>query len=550
MDIGEFVAHETKLCCDSCEETFVSKELLGLAPPKCKFGYDVMVHVGKALFSRHRTSREVAAELAENNVTVSLSEIDVLGRKFIVYLAIAHRQSSERIKAAMRLNGGYMLHLDGTFDGRGPMLMTGMDSITEIVLGNVKLPSEKAEKIVPFLQDVKLRFGSPVALVHDMGSGILRAVAQVFPNVPDFICHFHFLRDIGKDLTGREYDQVRIRIRSHRITTKLRNHARELKRTIDENPFAVESFSHAVETNVRPNAPRELLRAISAYCLIKWTLEGKKQGGGYGFPFDRPLVVFAQRLDWARSRLGNISKPKGRGVSRAARTIYKLSRDLKIISSETALRETLGEIEEKAGVFDQLRDAMRIAPKAGRDGLNCDGMDNDMETIEERVNEFCRRLRANPKLSEKKNYKALLEQIDKYRDKLFSDPIVVNTPSGQISIQPQRTNNILERFFRGFKRGFRRKTGNSSLGKTIKAMIADTPLVKNLENRQYVDILLGGKATLQERFAEIDIETVRRELQLSREDHEKVPASLRKFIKQRNFPQAIARIFRPRTQFG
>ena len=55
MDIGEFIAHETKLCCDSCKETLHSEELLRLAPPKCKFGYDVMVHVGKALFSRHRT---------------------------------------------------------------------------------------------------------------------------------------------------------------------------------------------------------------------------------------------------------------------------------------------------------------------------------------------------------------------------------------------------------------------------------------------------------------------------------------------------------------
>ena len=546
MDIGEFVAHETKLCCDSCEETFVSEELLGLAPPKCKFGYDVMVRVGKALFMRHRTSREVAAELAENNVTVSLSEIDVLGKKFIVYLAIAHRQSSERIKAAMRLNGGYMLHLDGTFDGRGPMLMTGLDSITEIVLGNVKLPSEKAEKIVPFLQDVKLRFGSPVALVHDMGSGILRAVAQVFPHVPDFICHFHFLRDIGKDLMGREYDRIRSRTRSHRITSKLRSHARELKRIVDENPRLVDSFCGAVEAGTRPEAPREFLRAISAFSLIEWILEGMKQGDGYGFPFDRPHVVFAQRLRVASSRLPSVPKPKGRAVRAVARTLHKLSRDLKIIASDTVLQETIGEIRRKADVFDQLREAMRIAPKSGPDGLNCDGMDADIQTIRGGVNEFRRRLRAQPELSGKKEYKALLAQIEKYRDKLFADPITVHSPSGLITIQPQRTNNILERFFRGFKRGFRRKTGNSSLGKTIKAMIADTPLVKNLENRQYVDILLDGKATLEERFAEIDIETVRQELKTSRQSAEKIPYNLKRIIKDSDFLQKITKILRQR----
>ena len=37
--------------------------------------------------------------------------------------------------------------------------------------GNVKLPSEKADSIIPFLQDIKQRFGDPLASVHDMGAG-------------------------------------------------------------------------------------------------------------------------------------------------------------------------------------------------------------------------------------------------------------------------------------------------------------------------------------------------------------------------------------------
>ncbi len=41
-------------------------------------------------------------------------------------------------------------------------------------------------------------------------------------------------------------------------------------------------------------------------------------------------------------------------------------------------------------------------------------------------------------------------------EKLFADPITVQTPSSPILIQPQRTNNILERFFRSLKRANRR----------------------------------------------------------------------------------------------
>ncbi len=61
------------------------------------------------------------------------------------------------------------------------MLMSSLDSLSEIVLGNVKVPSEKTEQIVPFLEEIKRRFGLPVAAVHDMGHGILAAVQRVFP---------------------------------------------------------------------------------------------------------------------------------------------------------------------------------------------------------------------------------------------------------------------------------------------------------------------------------------------------------------------------------
>lgn len=94
-------------------------------------------------------------------------------------------------------------------------------------------------------------------------------------------------------------------------------------------------------------------------------------------------------------------------------------------------------------------------------------------------------------------------QIDKYGDKLFADPITVAAPGGPVNIYPQRTNNILEQFFRSIKRGYRRKTGNNSMQRTLQALLADTQLVKNLDNPDYMNILLDGKADLEELFAEL-----------------------------------------------
>jgi len=141
----------------------------------------------------------------------------------------------------MGQQGGYILHLDGTCDGGGPLLMSSLDSISEIVLGNVKVPSEKTEQITPLLQELKARYGKPVAVVHDMGRGILAAVQEVFAGIPDFICHFHFLRDLGKDLLASDYDQLRQRLRQYGLTEKLRQHAQRLKTELDAQPERVAS---------------------------------------------------------------------------------------------------------------------------------------------------------------------------------------------------------------------------------------------------------------------------------------------------------------------
>lgn len=86
------------------------------------------------------------------------------------------------------------------------------------------------------------------------------------------------------------------------------------------------------------------------------------------------------------------------------------------------------------------------------------------------------------------------------------------------------------------------------LGKTIKAMIADTPLVKNLNNPPYIDILLDGQATLQQRFAKIDVQTVRRELKIAKEYPEKIPAKTKKIINRPRFPEEFTKILAPPAQ--
>ena len=275
-----------------------------------------------------------------------------------------------------------------------------------------------------------------------------------------------------------------------------------------------------------------------------WALDGKNQGDGYGFPFDRPHVAFAERLLSLYEDLQELKKLQLRGQWRDNRPMYRLSSELEAVFDDQILRRALRELQPKIQTFDELRKAMRIAPTSGPQGLNADGMDLDMETIEGSVRAFRQRLADAPKRAADKDYQKMLDQIDKYWEKLFADPILVDTPEGKVAIQPQRTNNIMERFFRDLKTGYRRKSGHNGMSKTLQAMLADTPLVKNLQNQSYVKILLDGKPTLAARFAEIDIESVRKQLNDSRKSLEEIPPTIKKIVANPQFPQIIASLFR------
>ena len=112
MDIGAFRAKETVLQSQEDGSICTCQDLKALVPHRSTFGYDVIVYVGYALFVHCRSEGEIAKELAAKNISISDREISFLGKKFVTYLAVAHRESSQQIREAMKLRGGYILHLD------------------------------------------------------------------------------------------------------------------------------------------------------------------------------------------------------------------------------------------------------------------------------------------------------------------------------------------------------------------------------------------------------------------------------------------------------
>lgn len=399
------------------------------------------------------------------------------------------------------------------------------------------MPSEHADTLIPFLTGIRARYGVPLGLVHDMGRGILAAVAVVFSGVADYICHFHFLRDIGKGLLEKEYNDLRNGLKKHRVRVLLRQKLKAAGQKSEGDTVKLGSLLDGGGSGVTLAewVPMELCRT-----LILWILDYPSQLAGYGFPFDRSHQVLHQRLEMACRLLQGMPKVI---AGRAGRPLRGLLQLLERVTSDGKLKRAAQELSKKAEVFDALRQALSIARPEGGHGLNDEGDEPDLKSIEQKVKDFRKWVVEEKQFTGNRAYLKMISQIDKYWTKLFADPLIVKTTDGPKLIQPQRTNNILERFFRDLKRGNRQREGTASLSKTLQYILKETPLVKNLANEDYMRIILDGCSTLEERFATIDRKRATAALRKSQENAERVSPKMKKLIRQPDFQLKIGNLF-------
>jgi len=543
LHIGQFLAHETILFCEhGCGGPALrSRELADLVPEGCNFGYDVMVFAGRSLFQQLHTVAQTVCELAKRNVRISETEVRELATRFVIGLAVAHAEAAPRLRDHLGANGGYILHLDSTCQKGSAHLMTGVDELSGMVLLNARMPTENGDATAEFLSNLVDRYGEPVAVACDMSSAILNAIGKTLDGVPVFICHFHFLRDLGKDLMAEDYAQIRERLARHGPKAELKRLARELRDRTHDCAKQLETLIEHLDNGTDPAA--ELVTSVPAEvvlaALTASALEAENRGDGCGFPFDRAHLAFFRQLQSVLPALSALRKCAS--LDAPTRKLYdRAIKTMKPVCDDAQLAAAADRLERAAAVFDDLRVAMRIAePQSGK-GLNDDGRQDDMQTIEARVEQFRTALIADPERSALPGIDAMLAQLHKYWRRLFADPVVVQTPDGEHTVQPQRTNNILERFFRGLNRACRKRSGNRLTAAVLDNMLPDVPLVANLDNPAYVELLLDGCEDLAQRLAKVDRRTVTASLIQVRKPPSGLSRSTRSILRNRSIPLQIA----------
>lgn len=494
-----------------CEQVFAADEVAKLVKKGCNYSYDCLVEAGKLRYLEKRQIEEIRHIFHQNyHIPISTTQVRRLCYQFLLYLGKFHYLNVTRINQSIAKRGGYILHIDSTCEGRKPHLLTCLDGLSGYVLYSKKISGENEAELTIAFQRVKMLFDIPLCIVHDMGIGINKAAALVFSGIPQVICHFHLLRDIGKDLFEAEYRKLQQELSRKKIYARLRYQLKTQEELIGNKKEAQQLFLGLKSQNEL--SPLQLMQGI-LYGYLLALKSHENTGDGYGVPFDRPKVHYYYKIIEVYEQIEQLELKKFCWEDKEKSRLYQTKDVLRKVVNDKSLRRIVKTLEKKMTLFDELRQIMRIALPDEKNGLNDSAKienPSELDEMEKKLTTYVNKLKrvANKNPLESKQVTGVIKQLEKYWDKIFAKPIKIKKGNNEKIIIPQRTNNLSEQFYRRLKQLFRRLHGRRHVGKDLLFLPEEIALIENLKNKNYINDLLGSLDRLAEEFAQLDIDSV------------------------------------------
>jgi hypothetical protein len=527
LEHGAFAANETvRVCSQKCTHpsgrlvTLRSQELSRRVNRGGVHGYDLEVRVGLDRYVHHRQRLEIQHDLeTQDGVRVSTGQISILSARFLKHLEALHWQKAPALRNALAADGGYPLHVDATGeDGRGT-LYVAYAGWRGWVLGAWKLSTERADLILPRLHEVVKAFGIPRALMRDLGKAVISAandlVRELDADFPILGCHRHFLSDIGEDLLEVLHAELRDLVRRFRLTTGLRTLSRDLGRQLSAQMPTLRGAIGDWIGSATHELPAGASGVAVVRCLAQWAMD-YGQDGEYGcFPYDRPYLALYERCRKVRRAADAYlrNRPADASVRRA---LGRLARVLNPVVAEAPFATIAAKLSSRAGLFDELRAALRIVPKVESSVVpraitdaSAEQSVAELQDIKQAVQVLIHSLRdrrpeRGPAENTREAIDLILDHLDRHGDSLWGHVIALPREAGGGIRLVDRTNNSEEGLFHTMKHGLRRQSGRKILTQDFENLPAAAALAHNLTRPDYVQILCGSLDQLQDAFAALD----------------------------------------------
>ncbi|MBU0646786.1 hypothetical protein KJ611_04960 [Patescibacteria group bacterium] len=520
---GAFRAHQVeRVCLAGCRQRGARihhrpAALARLLLPRSTVGYDVMVAVGMGRYVGGRQRESLRAELSERGVALSTGQISRLGRRFLDYLEALHHDRAPTLRAALGSDGGWPMHLDATGEqGRGTLFVV-LAGWRRWVLGAWKLPTERADAMLPRMLEVAKRFGDPNAIMRDLGRAVIQAatdfVAARDLDIAVLGCHLHLLRDVGRDLMRDTHDQLDRCLRRSRVRPKLRALARELGRQLGSRlpsaSLALVEWQQQAELSDH-RLPEGDVGLAAVRLLAQHVLDFPADGANLGFPFDVPMLALFDRARHA-ARVADAHWRTPPTDPKVRRALARLRAALRPVEVQVPVEQIARRLRLRKSLFQELREALRLndikpdgAPRPARrprgdTAVELDGVRDAVRRLS--VVLVRRRPERGPATDERAAIDLVLDHLERHGPSLWGHAI--RLPDGRTRLVA-RTNNNLEGSFRALKHVERRRSGRKTLTQDLEHLHPGAMLAMNLNDPDYVDILCGSLDRLAAAFAGLD----------------------------------------------
>jgi hypothetical protein len=388
-------------------------------------------------------------------------------------------------------NGPVTWLLDGTIEPGTPVLLGIKEATDGMFLASKKIPSENTADIAKCLQETAERFGRPDRVLHDLSPTMSAACDQALPGVSHHVCHYHLANDIGKDLYENPQNALCKRMRALAVQfhlKKQRYHQSEaLRQEVDSAAQLMlrklmEGDVKGVHFNV--TLSREILLALHF-----WILDYRSDGHQRGFPFDPYTLYLHRRLVKAGQAVDDLLS-HSEIARQAPIVLFNFQRELQHYRNDEKIVVAANIYERACSMFTRLRNALRLSAANMRNLRQPHELlmnqQYEIQTDLEKLRSELQQQVLDKNDVNQPFAEIVLIHLEKYW------PYLVPDRTQAQGDRWHRTTNDLERDWRKAKRCRRKAHGRGSLVRDFMAVPAEYPLVLNLENNTYLDIVFGG----------------------------------------------------------
>src|SRR5947209_10433405 len=222
--------------CAGSQRTYRSVKADALALPWFTYGLDIVLLVGRLRLREHETVEEIHEEVLKRLETLSVK----IARREILYLfeayctlmrASSEAKDDEEWLAQVKKNGGIIVSVDGIQPEKGnETVYLVRDALTGRVLAAENVTSSETVVMKALLAPVVALGVQVLGTITDAQESELKAVQELWPEVPHQVCQFHALRDAAQSAFDAD-KKVKTAMRKQ-LQPKVRAVRKQLKKQI------------------------------------------------------------------------------------------------------------------------------------------------------------------------------------------------------------------------------------------------------------------------------------------------------------------------------